>query len=277
MSPRSLKSWFDPIVKTDESEPEAPWVEVDPRGNSHVRRWKRPRTTDHWNGKYATVYGKFFLTFLPLIVLPLIAGFYHPLQRNEHTCHRDAYGRQRCKLTGYYFTFDHVVMITSATYFFLAIILESVLMAKNRLHPWMYITIYSIGTMFPPALFPASNVAFIRTLTWTYAITEWVICASCILHGICVARILVKEKRSARQVEQDAIYAESLYQDDEREAREGELVLIDEETAFEDQFSDDERSRVISPIVKDMVSSEETGDVVEDAASKVQDETSSNN
>jgi hypothetical protein len=168
-------------------------------------------------------------------------------------------------------------MIASAVYFFLAIILESVLMAKNRLHPWMYITIYTIGAIFPVLLFPASSIVVVRKLTWAYAIIEWVTCACCIVHGICVARVLVKEKRSARQVEQDAIFAESLYQDDEREAREGELVLIDEEAVFRDQFSDDEQPRQNPPIVENLGTGDENNGGIEGAANEAQDDAPSNN
>jgi hypothetical protein len=97
------KSWFDPIVKPDDTGADAAWVKVDPRGNSHVRKWKRPKTTDHWNGTLGSVYIKNCLIFLPMIVFPLIAGFWHPLQKNEQECHRTPRGENVCKHVGYYF------------------------------------------------------------------------------------------------------------------------------------------------------------------------------
>jgi predicted ferric reductase len=118
-------------------------------------------------------------------------------------------------------------------YYFTAMILELNLMAKNRLHPWMYITIYTIGVIFPIFLFPTHSVIVIKKLTWTFAIIEWTVCAACIIQGMLVARTLARERRSKRQVEADALFAESLYQDDEREGREGELLLIDEEDTNE--------------------------------------------
>ena len=105
-------------------------------------------------------------------------------------------------------------------------VLEITLMAKNRLHPWMYITIYTIGAIFPLWLFPTDEVVSLKTLTWLFAGIEWAVCLGCIVHGIFVARWLAREKRSNRQIEEDALLAEQLYQDDEREAREGELIDI---------------------------------------------------
>jgi hypothetical protein len=110
-------------------------------------------------------------------------------------------------------------------------ILECKLMNKNRLHPWMYITIYAIGAIFPAFLFPPYPEMNIERLTWMFAIIEWTVCAVCIVHALFVGRWLARERRSKRQVDADAVYAESLYQDEEREGREGELVLIDEEAA----------------------------------------------
>lgn len=114
-------------------------------------------------------------------------------------------------------------------------ILEGVLIGKRRFHPWMYISIYTIGAIFPALLFPLSGVDSIRVLTLTLVIIQWSVCAGCIVHGILVARRLANERRRQRDIDADAAYAESIYQDDEREAREGELVLIDEDTTFGSQ------------------------------------------
>jgi hypothetical protein len=98
------KSWFDPIVDPLETEDNAAWEEVDPRGNSHVRKWKRPETIDHWNSTSGSIYLKNTIIFIPMIVFPLIAGFWHPMQRNEQECHRGARGGGNvCKPVGYYF------------------------------------------------------------------------------------------------------------------------------------------------------------------------------
>ena len=110
MARLNLNPWFEPIVKPVEAEEEAPWIEVDPRGNEHVRRWVRPKTTDHWNTASTNVYGKHFLFFLPFVVLPLILAFWHPYQRNEYKCFKKPGGRDHCERVGYYFTLVHSIL-----------------------------------------------------------------------------------------------------------------------------------------------------------------------
>ena len=81
-----------------------------------------------------------------------------------------------------------------------AMILEMVLMNKNCLHPWMYITIYTVGAMFAALLFPPDSMGPWKWMTWGFAKFEWMVCAACIVHGILVARQLGRER------EQEADY-----------------------------------------------------------------------
>jgi hypothetical protein len=76
-------------------------------------------------------------------------------------------------------------------------------MAKNRLHPWMYTTIYTTGTTPAVLLFPPSpHIRSFTWMTWSFAAMEWGLCACCITHGIIVARRLARQERQERQVDE---------------------------------------------------------------------------
>ncbi|KAG9233382.1 hypothetical protein BJ875DRAFT_464339 [Amylocarpus encephaloides] len=229
MEATSLKSWFAPTVKPVDEEAQPAWVEVDARGNEHVRKWQRPKRKDPWDAwsDYRVgVTAKYYPIFFPMIVLPLVAGFWHPMQKPKD-CYQGRNGYVCNPIDNwYFFTTKHLVLIISGFYFLAAMILEIVLMSKRRLHPWMYTLIHVIGAIFPFLLFPVDTMPLFHWLTWTFACIQWAICLMSILHAGLVARDLARYRRSERQVEADAVIAERLYQDDERAAREGELLDI---------------------------------------------------
>jgi hypothetical protein len=142
----------------------------------------------------------------------------------------------------------------------------------------MYISIYTIGAIFPALLFPTSYIRGVRYLTWAFAIIEWTVCFGCIIHGVFVARRLARERRNNRQVEEDAVFAESLYQDEERAAREGELVLIDEEAIFEESAAAEGQLEVDGLVpTDDLITVNEPSSAVDEAVGDIPDATSSDN